>query len=700
MLSACFAYGFDERGNGTSVSRESVKSGSDEIAKEREQRLLESAKYLASDDLEGRGVGTKGLELAAKYIAEQYEQAGLKTALFEEKPYQVFRRRGKFKLGPGNHVRFVGSGQQIEPELGRDFVPLSWSQTGKLDSSLAFVGYGITAPEWNYDDYAGIDVTGRCVIILRSEPTWAGEKTSTQGSEKAKSGQGSDHAFLFRKIENAIAHGATGVIFCTERSQVHEQLQQRLADWKATMDRLIEAETAWRERQKTQPDALSEADLLQHQRQLKPLFDALVKTGDDDDSAVDPLLDLQVGSSNVSDRAIPVLHCKREMINRILQAAMSKSLVDVEAVIQTSQKPSSHLLSDWKIAGEVSVTWRGSELKNVAGLIEGKGEKAHETIVIGAHYDHLGRGGWGSLEMSSPNEIHNGADDNASGTSVLLEVSRLLAERAKKQPLSRRILCLAFTAEEQGLIGSEWYVKHPLFPLESTVAMLNLDMVGRLRKERLTVYGTDTATEFNALLNPLETEYGFRFTRKPDGYGPSDHSSFYGEQVPVLHFFTGFHPEYHRPADDYEKLNLEGMRRIAEMVADLAIEIAQTESRPTYNKTGAAWSLTSLLPSGNSTSKSSTSGKASEPRKAFLGVFCEAQAEEKGLKVKRVIAESPAESAGIRVGDLIQQVGDKSVASHAALAEVVSAYKSGDKLEMHIMRGALELDVTVTLEGR
>lgn len=676
---------------------ESVKSASDDVAKIREQRLFDSVKYLASDELEGRGVGTKGLDLAAEFIAEEFSNAGLRTELFAEKPFQVFQRRGKYALGSRNEIRFVGRDLPIEPELGTDYSPLSWSQTGRIDVPLAFAGYGITAPEWNYDDYAGIDVKGRCVIVLRHEPEWAPKSTHTD-DDNDEADAVSDHAYLFRKIENAIGHGAVAVIFCTDKSHVGAELKDRRERWESAIDRLMAAETAWREHQKQQSKELTPDALTAHLKKLQPLVDAVSKAGADHEATADPLLDLQASSSSFADRSVPVLHCKRALVDRIVQASLSQSLDELETRIIDSRKPASQLVADWKITGEVSVTWNGSELKNVAGVIDGAGTMSDETIVIGAHYDHLGRGGWGSLEFTSPNEIHNGADDNASGTAVLMEVARLLGERSRKQPLPRRILFLAFTAEEQGLVGSEYYVRNPLIPLEQTVAMLNLDMVGRLRKDQLTVYGTGTAPQFNEYLTPLESDYAFRFTRKKDGYGPSDHASFYGQRIPVLHFFTGFHPEYHRPADDFDKLNVEGMRRIAEMVADLAIDVAEAETRPTYNKTSESFSISSLLPSRSG--KGRKSPGTSNGDTVYLGVFCEAKAETDGLKVKQVIAESPAEKGGLRTGDLIQRLNEQPVGSHEELAGRVRQLKSGDEISLHVLRGPLELDITVTLETR
>jgi Zn-dependent M28 family amino/carboxypeptidase len=217
--------------------------------------------------------------------------------------------------------------------------------------------------------------------------------------------------------------------------------------------------------------------------------------------------------------------------------------------------------------------------KNVLALLEGDGPRADETLIIGAHYDHVGMGGAGSLAPWT-RAIHNGADDNASGVVSLLEIARQLA--AQPQPPKRRIVFIAFTAEEIGLLGSQHYVRDPRYPLSQTVAMLNLDMVGRLGDQALTVQGLDTAAEFDEWFEAIATKNELSFSRKRGGNGPSDHATFYGQKIPVMHFFSGLHRDYHRPTDDVDKIDLVGMRRISDVVIDMAIKIANADERPTF----------------------------------------------------------------------------------------------------------------------
>jgi Zn-dependent M28 family amino/carboxypeptidase len=322
-------------------------------------------------------------------------------------------------------------------------------------------------------------------------------------------------------------------------------------------------------------------------------------------------------------------------------------------------------------------------LKNVIALLPGSG-KHSEVLVLGAHYDHLGRGGLGSLAPWTV-EIHNGADDNASGTATLLEVARLLAARPRR--LERSILFIAFSAEERGLIGSEYYARRPVVSLNETAAMLNLDMVGRLRQDRLTVYGVDTAKEFRPLMERLSAQHPFELRLSGEGYGPSDHASFYARGVPVLHFFTGYHADYHRPSDDADTLNYEGMARIAELVAAAMVDLADAPARPTPQKSNL---LAGLLGGGN---VKSSPDAGTRP---LLGVLRSEPAPE-GLAIHSLVPRGPAQNAGVRAGDLLLEAGESRPRTHRELIDLVRSKSPGDKLPVRLRRGDVELLVEVTL---
>ncbi|HVX62789.1 MAG TPA: M28 family peptidase, partial [Pirellulales bacterium] len=521
-----------------------------------ETRLLDSVRYLSSDDLEGRGVGTHGLDLAAQFIASQFEQMGLKTALFDGSPFQKFSMTVGTELGEVNRAALVGppaAGQTesatVELKLGEDFNPLAIGGSGKLNLPLVFVGYGITGKQEEYDDYAGISVEGKAVIILRHEPEQANPHSVFNGTRH------SDHAPFARKLSNAFEHGAAAVIFCTDEFEIEKTIAQRVKRWQDAIDELAETHAKFK-----MIESPSREQIEAQRLEVEKLVDRIHDQGEKLQEDFDPLLGFRGAGSGGDSKRIPALFCRREVIDKVVKAATGDDLATLERKIDHDLKPRSQELKGWKLEGEIDVIRKEAEVKNVVAVLEGEGPHADETIVIGAHYDHLGYGGEGSL-APGVKEIHNGADDNASGTAALLETARILASREKKLP--RRIMFIAFTGEERGLIGSARYVRDPLVPLDETVAMLNMDMVGRLNDDKLIIQGVDTATEFGPLIDGLNERYGFKLTKQPGGFGPSDHSSFYAKQVPVMHFFTGTHSDYHRPSDDYEKINLAGMRRVA-----------------------------------------------------------------------------------------------------------------------------------------
>jgi Zn-dependent M28 family amino/carboxypeptidase len=315
-------------------------------------------------------------------------------------------------------------------------------------------------------------------------------------------------------------------------------------------------------------------------------------------------------------------------------------------------------------------------VKNVVGVLEGVGPLANETVVIGAHYDHVGRGGpdSGAIDPNSK-EIHNGADDNASGTATLIEVARQIVQ-AESKP-RRRIVFIAFTGEERGLFGSDYYTKHPLFKLEDTVAMLNMDMVGRLDEDKLIIEGVDTAAEFEPLVESANRRQAFKITKKSGGSGPSDHASFYPMKVPVMHFFTGTHGDYHRPSDDFEKLSLSGMRRVGEMVAEVALNLAQDSQRPTYKEVAAP-----------------VRGGGDRP---YFGSVPDFSSDQPGYALKSVTSGSPAEKAGIQGGDVIIKLGESRIGNLDDFDSALRKFTGGDRVPIVVRRDGQDVTLQVTL---
>ncbi|HEY1786146.1 MAG TPA: M20/M25/M40 family metallo-hydrolase, partial [Pirellulales bacterium] len=309
--------------------------------------------------------------------------------------------------------------------------------------------------------------------------------------------------------------------------------------------------------------------------------------------------------------------------------------------------------------------------------LEGTGPKRDQAIVIGAHYDHLGHGEPGSADPGSK-EIHNGADDNASGVAVLIEVARRLSERSQKLP--RTVVFLAFTGEERGLLGSANYVRHPLVPLDKTIAMINMDMVGRLTDEKLIIYGTDTAKEFEPLVERLGKPLKFDIATKHGGFGPSDHSSFYAREIPVMHFFTGSHPDYHRPTDDFPKLNVDGMRRVGLLVSDVAVALADAADPPHFQE---------------SQEKPAGGDGGDRP---YFGSVPDFSSGDTGYALAGVTKGSPADKAGIKAKDVIIRFGDSKIGGLEDFDSALRKFKAGDKVPVVVRRGKEEVKLDVTLD--
>ena len=321
--------------------------------------------------------------------------------------------------------------------------------------------------------------------------------------------------------------------------------------------------------------------------------------------------------------------------------------------------------------------------RNVIGVLPGRDPVLrNEAVIVGAHYDHLGFGGFGSLDPDSTGRVHNGADDNASGAAMLIEI----AARLDTAPPARTVVFIAFSGEEVGLLGSSNYVKHPVYPLSTTLAMINLDMVGRLRQKRLIVYGSRTAREFPALLDSLNWHAGFDLKAQGDGYGPSDQSSFYAAGLPVLHFFTDLHEDYHRTTDDWEKINLEGFEQVAAFTTGMVTALA--------NRTAPLTPVAAEPPSVPA-GTSSSAGYG-----AYLGTVPDMTDSPGGVRLVGVRAGSPAEQAGLRGDDIITKIGDMLVPDLQAMTDALRSHQPGDTVDIVVRRGDAVTTLRATLGAR
>jgi hypothetical protein len=331
-------------------------------------------------------------------------------------------------------------------------------------------------------------------------------------------------------------------------------------------------------------------------------------------------------------------------------------------------------------------TLRGAMVgKNVIGILPGKDPVLrNQTVILGAHYDHLGLGGFGSLDPDSTGYVHNGADDNASGVAALIQVAARLAV----SPPARTVVFIAFSGEELGLLGSAHYVKEPIYPLGGTLAMVNLDMVGRLRNGRLIVYGVRTAKEFPALLDSLNWYAGFDLKPQGDGYGPSDQSSFYSAKRPVLHLFTDLHEDYHRTTDDWQKINVDGLKRVSDFALGLVTALANRTRPLTFQELPAP-----IQPPTSATNTSPGYG-------AYLGTVPDLTGSPGGVRLVGVRAGSPAEKAGLRGDDIITRIGRMETPDLQAMTDALRSHRPGDTVEILVRRGSGLTTLRATLGTR
>ena len=594
-----------------------VGRASDDIPASR-ARILEDVKFLSQDDRMGRGVGTKGLDDAAEYIRTQFQKAGLQPGMPDGTFFQSFEMPNGSVLGEPNWLAFEhADGKKMELEFKQSFVPASISGPGKIRGGVAFVGYGITAPRANYDDYDGIDVRDKVVVVMGRGPRQSAEADQKSDPHAAI---GSRQMDLRQKAANAASHGAAAMLF------VH--------DPQFTKDH---------------PDRLMEFGELSDFRVAK----------------------------------IPVAQLTQDVANEILKTAGQKSLAELQSAIDADMKPHSIVLPGWTGTGEIQVTQKYASVRNVLGAVRGEGPLADQYVVIGAHYDHLGLGEVGSMAPGSK-EIHNGADDNASGTSGVLELARRFAGR--RQPLPRSLLFVTFTGEERGLIGSDHYVKSPAVPLEQTVAMVNLDMIGRLRNEKLIVEGVGTAAEFRPLVESLGSERGFNIKAVAAGMGPSDQTSFCLKHVPVLFFWTDYHADYHKPSDDWEKIATDGLDRIVGLVEEVVLRVASAETRPQFINVPAPSPVAGQGDSGG--------------ERAYLGTIPAFGEEGEGVLLSGVTSGSPADKAGIAGGDAIVQIGTLQVGNLQDMQTALESHRPGDTIKVTVRRGTLRITYPVTLGRR
>jgi len=384
----------------------------------------------------------------------------------------------------------------------------------------------------------------------------------------------------------------------------------------------------------------------------------------------------------LQDAGLPIINCKREIIENIFREH-GLDLAQIQKEIDSTKTPNSFTLNNARAIVETHIEPVRVNTNNVIGLIEGNDPLLkNEIIVIGAHKDHVGYGAYGSLYRGNDKQIHNGADDNASGTAGLLEIAQKIS--ANKKDIKRSVLFIAFGAEEAGLLGSSYFTKSKMFENMNIVAMLNMDMIGRVVDKKLVIYGTGTSSLWNNSLDNINKIYNFNITKTPDGVGPSDHSSFYTKNIPVLHFFSGTHPDYHSPTDDIEKINSDDGASITKMVYDVTMDLSEQQSKPDFIKVTAA----------------SNENKTMGNIKVYVGTIPDYSSTVEGMKLAGVKEGSPAEKGGLKAEDVIIKFGSKDVKNIYDYMYAMEEFKAGEEAEVIVLRNNEKVILKIVLGSR
>lgn len=573
------------------------------------RRYISHVKFLASPELKGRGSGTPELEEAAGYIVKQFREDGLKP-LDSQGYEQAFPVTVNAKMGSKNRLEWAANGSTHELKVSDEFNPFNFSSSGTVTSGVVFAGYGVTANEYHYDDYANVDVKGKIVLILRHEPQENDDKSPFGGRALTM------HAGLDNKAANARIHGAAAVVLVN--------------------------------------------DLPNH-------------PGDKD--AVDKFA-RAVGPNTPG---IPFVQVKGEVAAAWLAAA-GKNLNGLAAAIDKDLKPQSFALPEGlRVTMETDVERQSKTVHNIVGWLPGE---SSEYVIIGAHYDHLGLGEQNSLAIGDQQgKPHLGADDNASGTAGVLELARYFARGPKPR---RGLVFITFAAEELGLLGSGYYVNHPELPLDKCVAMINLDMIGRIRDGKVYVGGSGTGSTFQKLLQDVKANYKLTLdVSEQAGYGSSDHASFTPRDVPVLFFFSGLHADYHRPSDTWDKIDAEEASQLLDFVADVATRLADAPDRPKYVK------IAPPRPAGGGGGYG-----------AWFGSMPDFAEVPNGFRFADVMPNSPAMKAGLKAGDVLFEFDGRPIGNLYDFTAALRTRKPGDTVPVKVHRGDRVVEATVTLETR
>ena len=574
-------------------------------------RYLDTIKTLASPEMEGRGAGTKGIDRAAHLLQQRYQSLGLDPA-GTQGYFQPFTVTTGARLVAHNDLQEDVAGKKKALKLNEDFVPFSFSSSGEVEAPLVFAGYGASASEFGYDDYAGLDVQGKIVVLLRYEPAGFAAKGGHQGLTQ--------HAALIAKAINARNHGAKAVVVVNGKLGAGEE------------------------------------DLL-----------------------------TRFGSVSGPENAGILLVQVKNKIARDWFGAAGKSLAAVQNQIDAGTRPASFAFpATLRLSVAVHIDTIHATVNNVLAYVPGKTD---EYIIVGAHYDHLGYGNADSLAPSQIGQIHPGADDNASGTSGVLELARLFAPLKSRLP--RGILFMSFAGEELGLLGSAHWAQQPTRPLDKAIAMINMDMIGRIKGEKVYIGGVGTGSAFQSLLTAGQKNSPFHFDYSAGGYAASDHTSFVARKIPVLFFFSGLHSDYHKPSDTWDKINAPDAARLLDFIAGVITQLDTASERPKFITVAAEDPHSGVTGTGG--------GGGYGP---WFGSIPDFGQSENGVRFSDVQPGSPAAKAGLKAGDVLVDFAGKPIRNLYDFTDALRRSKVGDVVNVTVLRDAKPLKASVTLAQR
>ena len=560
--------------------------------------IMDHIRYLSHESRGGRFPGTRGSKDVIAYMAKHFKSYGVEPGL-KGSYVQPFDITSGIKLGKGNYARVNGDSIFVK----EDYIPLWFSSNGLVQSSIVFAGYGfdINEEELQWNDYDGLDVEGKWVMVMRHSP----ERESTH-SLFAK------YSPLHKKALVARDRGAIGIIFISQM----------------------------------------------------------------EDDGLFPL-NYTPGYSNAG---IPALHFSNNLADKVLRG-VGWSREKIQKTMNRSLEPVSFIINDQVLDANVDLELITTRCANVIGEIKSGNRKYRdEYVVLGAHFDHVGQGGPGSGSRKPDLlQVHPGADDNASGTSGLIEIAQKLA--ANKSRLKRSILLIGFDAEEKGLLGSKHFMSNPTVDTDKIITMINMDMIGRMKDSSATVGGVGTSPLFESLIDSLGVGRSFNLSISSQGFGPSDHASFYSESIPVLFFFSGIHDDYHTPDDTWQHINLQGTTDIVNLVYDVAYHLARTPIRPPFIEAGPKQSQRSMGSGFTVT----------------LGIMPSYTSSEEGLAIDNISKpDGPASRAGIKKGDVIKSINNKPIKNIYDYMDRLGELKKGMTVPVTVDRNGEMISLEVT----